>query len=88
VEQVRRDHDAEDPFQFFEPGIAGNEPDLDRLRWAAPEFQPQHISPEFCPPDLEMPTQRLVRAFEVKTSAVVIFELPLDQKVRLIAIAP
>jgi hypothetical protein len=87
VEHVGRDHDAEDSFQFFVLGIAGNEPDLDRLRWAAPEFQLQHISPEFCPADLEMPAQWLMWAFDVKISAVVIFELPLDQKVRrLIAI--
>ena len=59
---------------------------LDRFRWAAPEFQPQHISPEFRPPDLEMPAQRLVWPFDVKLAAVVIFELPLDQNVCLIAI--
>ena len=76
MEHVGRDHDAEDSFQFFVLSIACNEPDLDRFRWAAPEFQPQHISPEFCPPDLEMPAQRLVWAFDVKIAAVVIFELP------------
>src|ERR1017187_10229035 len=86
VEHVGRDHDAEDSFQFFILGISGDEPDLDRLRWAATEFQPQHISPEFRPPDLEMPAQRLVWAFDVKITAVVIFELPLDQKISLIAI--
>jgi hypothetical protein len=37
AEHVGRDHDAEDPFQFFVLGIAGNEPDLDHLR-RAPEF--------------------------------------------------
>jgi hypothetical protein len=47
---------------------------------------PERISAEFCPSDFEMPAQRFLRAFDVTVSTIVIFELALDQKVRLVAV--